>query len=161
MSLWGGPKRRMNGVYGCVLLGAIATLLGGLRASAPLIALAVLALSFSSQIVSGCAQAIWQSKVEPDLQGRVFTVRRMIAYHTTCLAYLIAGPLADSICEPLFASGGPLTGSVGRIIGVGPGRGIGFLFVVSGILNSLITIIAYSYPRLRLVEDELPDAVSD
>jgi len=161
MSVWGGPKRRVNGVYGFMLLGAIATLLGGLQPSIPLIAMAVFILSLSNQIISGCAQAIWQSKVEPDLQGRVFTVRRLIAYPTTCLAYLIAGPLADNVLEPLLAEGGRLAGSIGQIIGIGPGRGIGFLCIVSGILNILITIVAYSYPRLRLVEDELPDAIAD
>jgi DHA3 family macrolide efflux protein-like MFS transporter len=161
MSIWGGPKRRISGVYSFVLLGTIATLLGGLQSSAPLIAVAFFMLSFCEQIVSGCAQAIWQSKVEPDLQGRVFTVRRMIAYPTTCLAYLTAGPLADNILEPLLANEGPLAGSIGQIIGTGPGRGIGLLYIVVGIFTVLVTIVAYSYPRLRLVEDELPDAVTD
>jgi hypothetical protein len=32
---------------------------------------------------------------------------------------------------------------------------------VLGIFTVLVTIGAYSYPRLRLVEDELPDAITD
>jgi MFS family permease len=161
MSIWGGPKRRINGVYGFVLLGGIAWLLGGLQPSALLVAVAVFTVFFSTQIVSGCAHAIWQSKVAPDLQGRVFSVRPVLAYPTTCIAYLLAGPLADYVFEPLLAKGGPLAGSIGQIIGTGPGRGIGLLYIVAGIFVALITIIAYSYPRLRLVEDELPDAVTD
>lgn len=161
MSVWGGPRRRINGVYGFILLCGIATLLGGLQPSALLVAVAVFMFFFSDQVISGCAQAIWQSKVEPGLQGRVFSVRRMIAYPTTCLAYLIAGPLADNILEPLLANEGPLAGSIGQIIGAGPGRGIGLLYIVLGIFTVLVTIGAYSYPRLRLVEDELPDAVMD
>jgi DHA3 family macrolide efflux protein-like MFS transporter len=85
----------------------------------------------------------------------------MIAYPTTCIAYLIAGPLADNVLEPLLAKGGPLAGSIGQIIGTGPGRGIGLLYIVVGIFTVLVTIVAYSYPRLRLIEDELPDAVTD
>jgi YesN/AraC family two-component response regulator len=29
--------------------------------------------------MAGCSQAIWQVKVPPDLQGRVYSVRRTIA----------------------------------------------------------------------------------
>jgi hypothetical protein len=56
---------------------------------------------------------------------------------------------------------GPLAGSVGQLIGVGPGRGIGLIFMVMGTLTMIVTVVAYLYPRLRLVEDELPDAISD
>ena len=136
-------------------------LLLGLQAGAIPIAVIVFTIAFSSPITSSCAQAIWQSKVAPDLQGRVFSVRRVLAYPTTCIAYLLAGPLADRVFEPLLAKGGPLAGSVGQIIGVGPGRGTGLLYVVLGMLIALFTFIARSYPRLRLVEDELPDAVTD
>jgi hypothetical protein len=40
-----------------------------------------------------------------------------------------------------------------------PARGIGLMFILSGILMLLATAAAYAYPRLRLVEDELPDTV--
>jgi hypothetical protein len=56
---------------------------------------------------------------------------------------------------------GPLAGSVGQLIGVGPGRGIGLMFMVMGTLTMIVTVVAYLYPRLRLVEDELPDAIAD
>jgi len=38
------------------------------------------------------------------------------------LAYLLAGPLADRVAEPLMAEGGALAGTVGRVLGVGSGR---------------------------------------
>ena len=161
MSVWGGPKRCINGVFYSFLLRAIVLLLGGLQPGAILIAVIVFMIFFSSQIVRGSTQAIWQSKVEPDLQGRVFAVRPVLAYPTTCIAYLLAGPLADYVFEPLLAKGGLLAGSIGQIIGTGPGRGIGLLYMVLGIFIALITIGAYSYPRLRLVEDELPDAIAE
>ncbi len=60
----------------------------------------------------------------------------------------------------LLAVGGPLAGSLGRIIGVGPGRGTGLLFIVLGVLSALASGAAYLYPRVRHVEEELPDAVA-
>jgi hypothetical protein len=61
----------------------------------------------------------------------------------------------------LLAVDGALAKNIGRLIGVGPGRGIGLLFIVLGILNILAATVGYLYPRLRLVEDELPDALTD
>jgi hypothetical protein len=115
---------------------------------------------FTMPITNACSQAIWQRKVAPDVQGRVFAVRRMIAWSTMPLAYLAAGPLADRVFGPLMVEGGALADSVGRVIGVGPGRGIGLLFVVMGALYSLASIGGALYPRLRRVELELPDAVA-
>ena len=82
-----------------------------------------------------------------------------MASSTRPLAYLIAGPLADRVFEPLLAPGGPLAPSVGQLLGTGPGRGIGLLFIIMGIIKALVSIGGYLYPRIRLVEDELPDAV--
>jgi hypothetical protein len=59
------------------------------------------------------------------------------------------------------STGGLLAGSIGQIIGVGPGRGIGLIFITLGALTMLATVVAYQYPRLRLLEEELPDAIAD
>ncbi len=112
---------------------------------------------FSLPITNGCSQAIWQSKTAPDVQGRVFAMRRMIAWASLPLAYLAGGPLADHVFEPLMVEGGPLAGSVGRIIGVGEGRGIGLLFVVLGGMILLSVLAAWLYPRVRHVDTELAD----
>ena len=118
-------------------------------------------LLFTMPIINGSSQAIWQSKVPPDLQGRVFSVRRMIAWSTLPLAYMIAGPLADNVFKPLLAEGGALAGSVGLVLGVGPGRGTGLMFVVIGFLAILAAGSGYLNPRVRKVEDELPDAIEE
>jgi len=94
--------------------------------------------------------------VPPDVQGRVLAVQRMIATSTRPMAYLIAGPLADKLFEPLLAPTGALTGSIGRIVGVGPGRGIGLLFLIMGVLKLAASLGSYLYPPIRQVEDELP-----
>jgi hypothetical protein len=108
-------------------------------------------------IANGSSQAIWQAKVEPDVQGRVFAVRRVIAQIAGPIAMLMAGPLADGVFEPLLQPGGALAGSVGAVVGVGAGRGIAFLFIILGGMSIVFTIIAYLYPRLRNLEDEIPD----
>ena len=105
-------------------------LFAGLRPSWPLVAGAVFLMMLGVPIIQGCSQAIWQSKVEPDVQGRVFAVRRMVAQFTVPIADLSAGPLADYLFEPAMAKGGALAPVFGGILGgVGQGRGIGLLFL--------------------------------
>lgn len=109
--------------------------------------------------MNGSSQAIWQRKVAPDVQGRVFSIRKMLAFSSLPMAQFMAGPLAEVVFEPALMAGGPLAGSVGTIIGVGPGRGMGFMFVLAGILLIVKTAIGIAYPRLRHLETELPDAI--
>jgi DHA3 family macrolide efflux protein-like MFS transporter len=161
MSVWGGPKRRIHGILGSSLLLGALVALGGLRPSVLFLAGVIFFVLFSLPIINSCSQAIWQTKTAPDIQGRVFAVRRMIGGSIMPLSYIVAGPLADSVFEPLMAVNGALAGSVGKIIGVGPGRGIGLLFIVVGVLCVLTTAASYLYPPLRFVEDDLPDVVGE
>jgi MFS family permease len=159
ISTWGGPSRHINNVFGFTLLGGLCILVAGLRPSVPLLAVAAFLFFFGLPIINGSSQVIFQKKVAPDVQGRVFALNGAITGASLPLAYVVAGPLADQVFEPLMAANGPLAGSIGQFIGVGSGRGIGLLFIVMGTLTILLTLAAYQYPRLRLVETELPDAI--
>ena len=159
MSAWGGPKRRINGVLYFELLSGLCFLLIGLRPSFWPVALGAFGAHLTIAIIYGSNQAIWQSKVPPEVQGRVFAAQEMIATSTRPLAYLVAGPLVDRLFEPLLAVGGPLAGSVGHVIGVGPGRGIGLLFAVMGVLKVAVAVAGCLNARIRLIEDELPDCI--
>lgn len=157
MSLWGGPERRVLGILLSMLLQGILLALGGWRESLPLITVAAFAFLFLNPVVNTCSQAIWQSKVAPDVQGRVFAIRRMVALGSLPLAYALAGPLADGVFEPWLAPGGALAGTVGAVVGVGEGRGIAFLFLLLGVATILGLVAAWSYPPLRRVDEILPD----
>ena len=161
MSIWGGPQRRINGVLRFEFLSGICFLLMGLRPSFWLTAIGAFGAHVTIAIVYGSNQAIWQSKVAPDVQGRVFAAQQMIAKAASPLAYLLAGPLADDLFEPLLATTGLLTESVGQIIGIGSGRGIGLLFIMMGMIKMAVTVVGHAHPRIRFVEDELPDALDD
>jgi hypothetical protein len=160
MSIWGGPKRRIYGVLNFEALSGVCFLLMGLRPSLWPIALGAFGAHLTIAIVYGSNQAIWQSKVAPDVQGRVFATQQMITRAATPLAFLLAGPLAERVFEPLLAANGPLAGSLGGIIGTGAGRGIGLMFILMGVVKILVSLGGYLSPSIRFVEDELPDMVS-
>jgi hypothetical protein len=85
----------------------------------------------------------------------------MLAQFAIPVSYLSAGPLADNVFEPLLAVGGGLAGTVGSVIGTGPGRGIGFMFVVMGLGTVLLAVVAFLNPSIRNVEEDLPDMVPE
>lgn len=159
MSVWGGPKSRMHGMFYFGLLQGIFIIFIGLRPLIPLITLACFSVFFTIPIINGCSQAIWQTKVPKEMQGRVFATRRMVSWLSFPLAYVLAGPLADYVFEPLLAVNSPLANNVGKVIGVGAGRGIGLLFVMLGMLTFIAVACSYFYKSLRFIEQELPDVV--
>jgi DHA3 family macrolide efflux protein-like MFS transporter len=159
MAVTGGPRPRIHGVLAFGLLSGVALFAAGVRPNLLLISAALFLLMLGAPIVNGSSQAIWQVKVPPDLQGRVFAVRRLIAQFTAPLGFLSAGPLADHVFQPLLAEGGPLAGSVGRVLGVGPGRGIGLIYVTLAALPLLFSLWGYAQPSVRRVETDLPDAI--
>jgi MFS family permease len=161
LTVWGGPKRRVESILVYGVFYGLGLILLGLRPSPLLVGTALFGLIFGLPISRGCIRMIWMRKTPADLQGRVFAVWTVIAKSTLLLAYVAAGPLADHLFEPLLAADGPLSGTVGLVIGVGAGRGIGFLYVVLGVLALVVTGIASLYPKLRRLEHDLPDAIGD
>ena len=158
MSIWGGPKRLVHGV----LLGWVASsLLGqvmlGLGQNAVVWSVGAFFVFFFVPIINGSNQAIWQAKVAPDVQGRVFAVRRLIAWVSTPLAQLIAGPLADNVFEPAFTSESALSSAFSWLVGVGPGAGMALILVLSGLLAIVVSLAGYLFPIVRNAEALLPD----
>jgi hypothetical protein len=155
MSLWGGPRRLMTGVLGSSILGGLAIATIGLRPSLPLIAVGLFCYLLAAAVFQTCYATIVQLKVPQLLQGRVFALVQMISLGAAPIAYLAAGPLGEKVFEPLLATDGPLAGSVGRVIGAGPGRGIALMYVIAGLVILTATVIAFRRPTLTHLEDAL------
>ncbi len=158
ITAWGGPKRKIHGI----LLGmAAGSLLGitliGLGQSMYVWAIGAFIAAAVFPVLGSSSQAIWQSKVAPDVQGRVFAARRMIAQVCVPISMLISGPLADRVFEPAMMDGGSLTGIFGWLVGTGPGAGMGLMLVLAGIGSAIIALAAYGSKNVRNIEDILPD----
>jgi DHA3 family macrolide efflux protein-like MFS transporter len=158
MSAWGGPKKRIH----AVLLGTIVAglfLAGhGFMANVWFLGVAGLLFFISIPIMNASQDSIWQTKVPPALQGRCFAIQRVLSEAAMPVGFCLAGPLADRIFEPLLAPNGALAGSVGRVIGTGPGRGMAFIFILAGLTMSLAGVAGYGVRSVRNVETDLADA---
>lgn len=158
MSLWGGPKRRVHGVLlSWFAIGLLGHTLFGLAAALPFWAATLCVRMFFSPIVNGSNQAIWQAKVAPDVQGRVFATRATIAWLVMPLARLLAGPLADQVLEPAMAEGSGLAAAFSWLVGSGTGAGMALMFVITGLVAALAGLAGYLFPAVRYAEDILPD----
>jgi DHA3 family macrolide efflux protein-like MFS transporter len=163
ISTWGGPKEhKIWGVIATITLSSIGYTIAGLRASVYFVAVGQFLILFFIPISAALSQAVWQTKVPPDIQGRVFSIRAMIAYSIIPISNLVAGPLADKVFGPLMIEGGALANSfIASILGTGPGRGIGLAFVISSLFLVMVSIVAFASPRIRRLEIEIPDAIPD
>jgi ribosomal protein S18 acetylase RimI-like enzyme/MFS family permease len=155
VSAWGGPKRKTHGVFlGWAFVGLCQVIMGfGLPFWFVGIALGDLVVP----TLNASNQAIWQAKVAPDVQGRVFSTRRLIAQVAGPLATLMSGPLADKVFEPAMQPGEPLAASFGWLVGTGPGAGMALIFTMSGVLLVIASLLPYAIPVVRDAEDRLPD----
>ena len=158
MSAWGGPKQRIHGVLaGWAISSLLGVVLFGLGKTLPVWVAASFMGALFVPIINGSNQAIWQSKVAPDLQGRVFSIRRLIAWFVNPAAMLVAGPLADRVLEPSMMESGNLSGVFGGVAGTGPGAGMSLMFIFAGLMAMIVGIAGYFVPAIRNVETLLPD----
>ena len=159
ISLWGGFKRRMTSIFlGEVLTGLFLLLVFGLGRSLPIWIIAAVIGGIFPIFTNGANQAIWQAKVAPDVQGRVFSARRMIAWSVGPVTPILAGLLADYVTEPAMRSQTWLARTFGWMVGNESGSGMALQFVLTGMLYMLVAVSVYLFvPHLRNLEDELPD----
>jgi MFS family permease len=159
MSAWGGGKRKVFTLLGAGLISSVFVAAIGIRISLPLLALCGFGFMATIPLLNASSQAIWQAKVAPDVQGRVFALRRTIAWSSQLVAPLLAAPLADYVFKPGMAEGGALVGIFGPVFGVGENHGVGVLISVLGVAMTLLCALAFFNRYIRNVEIDLPDHV--
>lgn len=159
MTMSGGPKKRINGVLVFSMLGGVFLAVHGLHPTFLLVAAAGFVLFTMLPAIDASNNSLWQSKVPPQLLGRCFAIQDLVLNVAMAIGYCLAGPLSDYVFGPALLENGWLADSVGSVIGVGPGRGIGLMFVLLGVSMSLVALWAYGVPAIRRI-DELEDVAA-
>lgn len=157
MSVWGGFKKRTHGVLAGWILTSLFFSLVGVGAWLPLWVAASALSSLFGPLVDGSNQAIWQAKVPPDLQGRVFSARLLIAWITNPISPLIAGLLGDYVLEPAMRVPSGLSALFGWLVPIGPGAGMGLLVFLSCFGGVIAGTAGYLNRATRNAESILPD----
>jgi hypothetical protein len=135
LSLWGGTRRRIHNI---LIGGAGAGLLGilwlGMSGGILFWAVGSFFFAFFEPFVEGGNLALWQSKVEADVQGRVFSARQLLVQVPYLFGTLLAGYLAEVIT-------------------------ISSVLIFAGIAGALVFLCGYLFSSVRDAETLLPDPV--
>jgi DHA3 family macrolide efflux protein-like MFS transporter len=137
LSVWGGFKRRIvTTLAGLIGMGCGALLVGLSPATAFWMALAaMLVTGFMNPITNGPVEAIFQSAVAPEMQGRVFSVIGSASSAMAPLGMAIAGPVADAV-------------------------GVHAWFLVSGLACASMGIVGFLSPAVMHIEENRVPPVS-
>ncbi len=159
MSAWGGFKRRVHGVLlGMILTAFFTNILLGLGSTTAIWIPVMFLGGLFIPLINGSNQAIWQAKVPPDLQGRVFSSRRLIAWLTNPVSPIIGGTTADYLLEPMMKSqSNGFARLMEPVFGSGPGSGMALLIFLGGFGGILVGLWGYFVRWVRDAEDILPD----
>jgi len=158
LSIWGGMKKRLRGfLLGWSIYWFFTTVLFGFGHNAALWVPVSLAGWVFSSLGIASGQSLLQVKVAPDLQGRVFSARRLLTWAPDMITPILGGLLADKIMEPAAQPGGWSAVAFGWAVGTGPGSGMAVIMIFFGILTILSLVAGFVIPSIRDMEKILPD----
>ncbi|CAG1017622.1 diaminobutyrate-2-oxoglutarate transaminase [Burkholderiaceae bacterium] len=103
----------------------------------------------AGSVGASCAFALWISKVPDDQRGSIHVVQDTALTACSAAVVLSGALLVDKLFEPALAPGQPLAGVADALLRVQNGRGIAFLFVVSGAIGLGTALWGLAYKPLR------------
>lgn len=158
LTTWGGIKRPARAIIlGWMISSFLGLTLFGVGQVMLVWLIAIVVDSVFDPVVNVSMDAFLQTKVPPDLQGRVFSASDFISQAMIPFTALIAGYFGDQIFEPAMGTGGFLATTFGWLVGTGPGSGFGLLILLCGIGGTLIGVAGYLTPSIRNVDILFPD----
>ena len=95
-----------------------------------------------------------RTNIDNKLQGRVWGLIGLISQLGYVVAYASSGLMADYVFAPMLLPDGALAQSVGKIVGTGAGRGIGFLIVLAGLLLCVVSAVLSRMKSVNGLEAE-------
>lgn len=117
-------------------------LLMGLGRNAFVWGIAGLAATLPIAFINAGQNMILYKRVPSQIQGRIFAVRNAIQYSTIPLGILLGGFLADYVFEPFMQGNSYPTSVLHRLVGTGAGSGMAVMFLCTGILGFLFSILS-------------------
>lgn len=130
ISAWGGVKRnRVLVVLFSLMMTGLMQVLLGFSAVFYLAMGAIFLWDFTAPVTNAHSQAIWQSQVPREMQGRVFAIRRVVAWSLGPLGQVLAGLLVGLMA---------------------PGMGLALL----GGVIVLVCLLQLFNPQMMRVEDK-------
>ena len=138
LSLWGGPKQRVQGLLAGFIGAGLSKTVFGLGRSPQVWIPAQFCSSLNFPLLGSSESALWMEATPTAIQGRVFAAHALAVQSVSALAVLLVGPLADQWLEPMMQSGIPGFGS-------GPGTGMAVLYVACAVAMIGVGAVDFGY----------------
>lgn len=124
----------------------------GATTSIPVIIISGFLFFASLPYATTCIDVLIRKSIDNDKQGRAWGLISLISQLGFVIAYVLAGILADYVFNPALVEGGVLSDTVGKIIGTGETRGIGFLLILAGLGLVITALIVFKSKVIRKME---------
>jgi MFS family permease len=158
LASYGRIKRPVRTIlFGWIVSSLFGMGLLGLGQSMAVWLIAVVIDSSFDPVVNVSIDTFLQTKIPPDLQGRVFSASDFLAQILIPVTPLVAGVLGEKVFEPAMVEGGFLANTFGWLVGTGPGSGFGLMILFCGIGGALVGFVGYLTPAIRNVNKIMPD----
>lgn len=155
IGIFGKSNRKIRLLSFSLVFNGLFFALLGLSANIIVITLFGFLFFIALPLVNTSLDVLVRSSVDNNMQGRIWSIVSLISQLGMAISFSIAGYLADHIFNPLLQPNGLLASSVGMIIGIGNGRGIGLIFMISGIFVVIIAILIGRIKVLKELESSL------
>lgn len=105
----------------------------GLRANTVIITISGFLFFCTLPLINTSVDVLIRKTIPNFSQGRIWSLISVITQSGYIISYFISGLLAEKFFTPLLLKGGALSNTLGEVIGIGPGRGIAFFIILSGL----------------------------
>ncbi|MDR0301627.1 MAG: MFS transporter [Treponema sp.] len=126
----------------------------GLRENIFLIGAAGFLIFMTLPFANASIDYLIRTNIDNEVQGRSWGLIGVISQIGYVAAFAVSGPLADYVFMPLLLDNGFLSGSIGKLTGVGTGRGIGLLIIVAGFMLALTAAVLYQIKPVKKLEGD-------
>jgi DHA3 family macrolide efflux protein-like MFS transporter len=159
--VWRVPRPRIHTILITLALAAVGLMLFGTVRSTVALGVVVFLMMLPYKMTNALLSSIKQSKIPPDMQGRVYGLTGQISILAQPIALLLTGPLVDDLLEPMV--GTSRWRVFAPIFGNEAGAGMGLYIATCGLFLFIATLLVYALPIVRHLEHDLPDykAVSE
>jgi MFS transporter, DHA3 family, macrolide efflux protein len=131
LSIWGGTKRKIITILGSLMMSGVSSLIVGWTPPDAfwLTLVGAVIFGFMGPFTNGCFRAIVQSRVDPEIQGRVFSINTTITQGIVPLGLLAAAWMVEKI-------------------------GVTFPFTLAGFVLLVTCLLGFFIPSVMSVEDK-------
>lgn len=143
-------RRRVQWMLAGALVTALMYVVYGTVRSPWLLAGSLFVLMIPLPMGGALMQSLLQTRVPPQLQGRVFAIYAQLGFAGSTASFLSIGPLVDRVLEPAVRQ--PWWSLVAPVVGSGAGAGMALLMVVTGVVMGVITAVLWLLPAVRQLD---------